>query len=210
MKAILAIVVLGVALSGCECESDGSRAARSDPPGSGSAGGDETEDSSHGPAVALREPGPEVPLPSRFELVETASARRSVRARAWGSLDDLRTGNPGRMSLGNWLCRIWTHYGPPQEVLRDGFVYAFRDTVTGDIITAYSAGSGPAMGGVVLDEQGLPIEGAQARVSGSVNAFIALIDATTPNECELEVATDYGNTRIGVRDGEWFEDSLEE
>lgn len=113
------------------------------------------------------------------------------------------------MALGNWLCRIWTHYGAPPQVQRDGFVYAFRDTETDEIITAYSAGSGPAMGGVILGADGFPVEGAQQRVAGSVNAFVTMIDATAPSDCELDVETDWGDTRIGVRGGEWFEESLQ-
>jgi hypothetical protein len=158
--------------------------------------------------VALRQPGPEVPPPSRFVRVDIAEAAGHVRARGWARIEDLRAGRPDRMSLGNWLCRIWTHYGPPSEVQEDGFVYAFRDTASGDVITAYSAGSGPALGGRILDGEGRPIPGAQERVSASVDAFAALIDATVPRDCALEIDTPYGRTRIGVRDGEWFEEDV--
>jgi hypothetical protein len=153
--------------------------------------------------------GLDVPPASRFERVDPEEAAGHVRARGWARLEDLQAGRPDRMSLGNWLCRIWTHYGPPSEVQEDGFVYAFRDRETGDVITAYSAGSGPALGGRILDEDGLLMPGAQARVAQSVDAFVSLMDATVPRDCELEIDTPYGRTRIGVRHGEWFEEDLD-
>lgn len=207
----LALPLLGLPpMAGCECDHEPTEpaapAARDDQ--GATAGGDAT-DSSHGPAIALREPGPDVPPPSRFEVLEPSAAIGATRARGWASVADLRSGTTARLSLGNWLCRIWTHYGPPREVQRDGFVYAFRDRETGDVISAYSAGSGPALGGVILGEDGLPIAGAQQRVAGSVDAFVALVDATVPAPCELELPGDQGDLRVGVRDGEWFEESIE-
>lgn len=209
MRSVLALLALSFLLSGCECGGDrdeGREAART---GDG-AGGDEAEDPARGRAVPMGPPGADAPSPERFELVSPEHAAGSTRARGWASLEDLRSGRgAARMSLGNWLCRLWTHYGPPPEVQRDGFVYVLRDRETDGIITAYSAGSGPAMGGRLLDDQGAPIEGAEARVAASVNAFAAMIDATEPRECELELDTDLGRIRVGVRNGEWFEDELE-
>lgn len=199
--------------SGCECgrASDDERERERERYGAREgAGGEETiEDASHGPAVRLREPSDELAAPSRFEPVDPALAAGSTRARGWASLDDVRRGARARMSLGNWLCRLWTHYGPPPEVQRDGFVYAFRDRESGDVITAYSAGSGPALGGVLLDAERNPLPGAEARVAASVDAFAAMIDATEPRPCELELDTDFGRVRVGVRDGAWFEEELE-
>lgn len=213
MKVALGVLLATIALAGCECDrpepSERPRATAADPAATGTAGGDATEDTSHGPAVALRGPGPDVPSADRFEPVDPELARRATRARGWATIADLRSGAPARLSLGNWLCRVWTHYGAPGAVQNDGFVYAFRDRETGDVISAYSAGSGPAMGGIVIGEDGLPLAGAQQRVTASVDAFVALMDATVPAPCELELPGDHGAIRVGVRDGEWFEDSIE-
>jgi len=211
VRIVACALLLGLGLAGCECDpaERPRERARSGAPEQGTAGGDATEDSSHGPAIALREWGPDVPAPARFEPIEPEAARTATRARGWSSIADLRSGATARLSLGNWLCRIWTHYGAPTAVQSDGFVYAFRDRETGDVISAYSAGSGPAMGGIVIGEDGLPIEGAQQRVSASVDAFVALMDATEPGACELELPGDHGAIRVGVRAGEWFEESIE-
>lgn len=207
-NALSALIAL--ALAGCECGADElSRADRPRGGGPGSAGGDQTDDGSRGPAAALRAAGEGVPAPTRFEPIDPSQAAGSTRARGWASLEDLRGGATARLSLGNWLCRIWTHYGPPPEVQPDGFVYAFRDRESGEVITAYSAGSGPAMGGVIVGADRLPIAGAQQRVAASVDAFVALIDATTPVDCELALSTDYGPIRVGVRGGEWYEDNAD-
>jgi hypothetical protein len=89
-------------------------------------------------------------------------------------------------------------------VRRDGFVYAFRDRETGDVISAYSGESGPALGGAAggSDEE-------LSRIASSVDAFAALMDATEPAACQLEFETDYGRARVGVRAGEWFEESVD-
>jgi hypothetical protein len=151
-----------------------------------------------------------VPSPERFERVDPALGAGSTRARGWASLADLRAGGgAARMAVGNWLCRLWTHYGAPGDLQRDGFVYAFRDRENGRVITAYSAGSGPALGGRLLDDEGRPLPDAEEQVAASVEAFVALMDATEPRECELELDTDLGRIRVGVRNGEWFEDELE-
>ncbi|UJR86435.1 hypothetical protein [Sandaracinus amylolyticus] len=209
MRATFLIGIL-VFVSGCECgrdeEEDRDRASRAE-----SAGGHALEDPARGVAERMGEGGGDVPPPSRFELVDPALGRSTTRARGWASLEDLRAGRgAARMSLGNWLCRLWTHYGPPPEVQRDGFVYVLRDRDTGHVLSAYSAGSGPAVGAQLIDEQGAPLASdAQERVAASVNAFVAMIDATEPQPCELELETDLGRIRVGVRDGEWFEDELE-
>jgi hypothetical protein len=204
------VSILGlVSIAGCECAQESTEppvAAPADE--SRSAGGAAVEDTSHGPAIPLRDPGEGVPEPSRFEPIDPELADGATRARGWASIQDLRAGATARLSLGNWLCRLWTHYGAPPQVQHEGFVYAFRDRETDDVITAYSSGSGPAMGGRIHGEDGLPMPGAQQRVTASVDAFVAMIDATAPTDCALEIETDYGDTRVGVRGGEWFEESL--
>ncbi|MDQ3034283.1 MAG: hypothetical protein M3Y87_17885 [Myxococcota bacterium] len=217
-------IVIAVSIGGCECGRSSETIERSPvrEREDESAGGHVAEDGSRGAALRLREAGDGVPEPSRFEPVDPALAAGSVRARGWASMDDLRRGAAARMSLGNWLCRIWTHYGEPPQVQRDGFVYAFRDRETGDVITAYSAGSGPAMGALFgeddLGGDGVPSATAQQRLTGSVDAFVALIDATEPRACELELDGDFGRIRVGVRGGvparedgarEWFEEEIQ-
>jgi hypothetical protein len=68
------------------------------------------------------------------------------------------------------------------------------------VLTAFSDAGGPALGGVLRDDQ-RPID--LERMTAIVDRFAALMDATVPGPCQLELE---GGARIvGVADGEWFE-----
>lgn len=209
-RALLLIASVGaLALSeGCECDS---------PPDSAPRRGDsdETRGGEEDPARGSAErmlprEAQDVPEPSRFEPVDPALAERAVRGRGWAGVGALRGGGGGaRLSVGNWLCRLQTHYGPPGALPPGGFLYAFRDGETRDIITAYADETGPALGGVIHGEDGLPMFGAQARVTTSIEAFVRLMEATEPRDCDLTLETQLGRIRVGVQSGEWFEEELE-
>lgn len=196
------------ASQGCECESAGEPSERRSGP-------DETRGGEEDPARGgaermLPREAVDVPEPARFEVVDPALAEHAVRARGWAGVGALRGGGGGaRLSVGNWLCRIQTHYGPPGALPPGGFFYAFRDTETRDIISAYSDETGPALGGVIHGDDGLPMFGAQARVTTSIEAFVRLMEATEPRDCDLTLETQLGRIRVGVQSGEWFEEELE-
>lgn len=190
------VLLLALALAGCECG-----APRAEPsPGGEPTHGDEVA-ADHGPADALTT---DVDLAgiADFEPVELALAERAERARSWSGRGAL-VGSPGaaaRRSAGNWLCRLWTHFGRPPDVTDAGFRYVLRERASGYVLTAFADAGGPALGGVLRDDQ-RPID--LERMTAIVDHFATLMDATRPEPCELEVTG--GARTIGVADGEWFD-----
>ena len=154
-----------------------------------------------GPAVALREAPLDPSDTDAFEVVDLALAERAERARSWAARDVLATSPDvvARRSVGNWLCRLETRFGPPREISAAGCRYALRDRTTTYVVTAYADASGPALGGV-LHDGARPIDlETMVRV---VDRPAALLDATVPDDCEL--ALKRGARVVGVRGGEWF------
>ncbi|WP_396153518.1 hypothetical protein [Flavobacterium sp.] len=99
--------------------------------------------------------------------------------------------NPNSM-IGDFLSRIWRIYGEPKNVNYEGFVYTFKDTKTGLLFTAYSAGSGPAYGGKYEESEKLiPV----------IKSFDEMLDSTTPADCELQFETDFGTMKSGAKNG---------
>ncbi|MCC7116771.1 MAG: hypothetical protein IT520_20540, partial [Burkholderiales bacterium] len=89
-------------------------------------------------------------------------------------------------------------------VMSEAFLYVFRDRESGAVFTAYSAGAGPGYGaggsrfrGKLVDGPG--VDG--AAIAKAVDSFDALLEATKPQDCELELGTDAGRMRVGVRNG---------
>jgi hypothetical protein len=112
--------------------------------------------------------------------------------------------------LAEFLSKIWTHYGPPNQVQYEGFIYCFLDKEIGTIFTAYSAGSGPAFGGhfrkydnvngfIILEEE-------LSNLKHSIEAFEELLEDTIPANCEIQYDTDFGVHRAGAMDGIPFEE----
>jgi hypothetical protein len=108
--------------------------------------------------------------------------------------------NPNAI-IGDFLSRIWKIYGAPKGVYFEGFAYTFKDTKTGLLFTAYSAGSGPAYGGKYEErEQLLPV----------LKLFDAMLDSTIPADCEIEFETDFGIMKSGAKNGIPFDIIQEE
>ena len=68
----------------------------------------------------------------RFERVEPS---------VLGGTSKIRHRPVNRYSIGDFVSRIWALYGPPDSVVYEGFSYAFKDTETGLVFSAYAAGS---------------------------------------------------------------------
>lgn len=97
---------------------------------------------------------------------------------------------------GAFLGRLWALFGPPDAIGDEGFTYVIQDTDSGLVFTAYSGASGPAYGGLPRDREALaPV----------LDAFDALIDATNPVDCRLEVENEFGRYVLGVVNGQPFE-----
>lgn len=136
------------------------------------------------------------PAPDRFELVEVELGREMARARSWAGGSRLHGEIAGRDDVGNWLCRLVALYGPPPGVTDTGFRYVFRDRESTRIIVAYADAGGPAMGAVITAPEGWRL-GDEDRTGAAVDAFVALVEATRPADCTLEIA---GHT-VGMRGG---------
>lgn len=103
--------------------------------------------------------------------------------------------------IGDFLSRLWNLYGEPTEINFEGFGYTFKDSETGLIFTAYSAGSGPAYGGNYQDREKLiPI----------IKSFDKILDDTTLRDCEIEFETDFGLLKTGAKNGIPYDILIEE
>jgi hypothetical protein len=132
--------------------------------------------------------------PLRFERAEVSKTCGSSKIRNHVVLNR-------KAFIGDFVSRIWAHYGPPDEVGYEGFTYVFRDKETGLIFTAYSAGSGPAYGGFSVNKDKLlPV----------LDAFDVLLEDTTPADCQIEYETDFGLYRSGARNGKPFDERIED
>lgn len=132
------------------------------------------------------------PSPERFVMVDVALATDATRARSWAGAAALR-GPSDRDDAGNFLCRLWAHYGAPSEVNANGFRYVMRDAELDQIVVALLDARGPSLAVVTGDAEGHPID--EERLAQSVDALAIAIDATRPIDCELRV----GDRTIGVR-----------
>lgn len=110
---------------------------------------------------------------------------------------DLAGGAPGRSDApGDFLARLWTLLGPPDEVGDEGFAYRLRDRETGVSFTAYSGASGPAYGGARRDA---------AVLAPVLDDFDRLLDATPLADCSVEYGSGPGRVRVGASGGRPFE-----
>jgi hypothetical protein len=138
-----------------------------------------------------------MPLPKSTRFVrispELLYGSCKIRNRKFSLIHPLR-------STGDFLSRIWAHYGPPDSVQFRGFEYAFQDTETGLRFSAYSAGSGPAFGGFPLDRE---------RLSPILDQFETIVDETSPVDCGIVYETDSGLCRSGAKDGKPFDEDVE-
>jgi hypothetical protein len=103
---------------------------------------------------------------------------------------------PSERSPGAFLGRLWTLFGPPDEITDSGYTYGIRDLQAGVRFSAYSGASGPAFGGDPRRE---------AEAAPVLRCFDRLLQETPPSECAVVVEFAGGSLTIGVRDGDPFE-----
>lgn len=130
---------------------------------------------------------------SRFERADNhnISSTSKLKSRAMK--------NPSSM-IGDFLSRLWQLFGEPLSVSYEGFDYIIKDTDSGMIFTAYSAGSGPAYGGKGDNkEQLIPI----------IEIFDKMLDAVIPADCEIRFENDFGTMVSGAKDGVPFDKMIE-
>lgn len=187
-RVLCGAAILGATACTCGAEPrDAPHAVTHDERGSEGAGGDD----GLFPPVGDRAAAPSA---ERFEPVDVALGREMARARSWAGGHRLAGDDDGRGDVGNWLCRLVALYGSPPGVQDDGFRYVFTDTETERVLVAYADASGPAMGAVITAPEGWRL-GDEDRTAAAVDAFVALVDATRPVDCTLEI----GGRTVGMR-----------
>lgn len=98
---------------------------------------------------------------------------------------------------GAFLARLWSAFGPPNEVEFETFAYhPFRDVETGVLISAYVGIDGPALGAD-------PNQNA-ATLTAALDAFEGLLVAMPMKACAVEYYSPLGVYRCGVQDGAVF------
>jgi len=151
--------------------------------------------------------------PTRFEKIEEDKCPlMSGTLWKWNLPADWRDLNPSW--VGEFLSKIWAHYGPPNQVTYEGFTYCFLDREMGMKFIAYCPGSGPAFAGDFRkydNTNGFTIlEKEFNSLTLSVKAFEKLLENTTPIDCEIEYDTDFSVYRAGARNGIPFDQPIEE
>ncbi len=129
---------------------------------------------------------------SRFERVDQSSMIGTSHIRHYSGIG---------FSIGDLLSRIWALYGPPDNVMFEGFSYVFKDRETGLIFTAYSAGSGPGFGGRSNEI---------SKLQPVLDSFEQLLSKTRPVDCQIEFETDFGLYRSGARNGIPFDEKAQQ
>jgi hypothetical protein len=138
------------------------------------------------------------PLHTRFSPITSdefwAKGGGRGKLRNWPKDSTLLPGQTGE-----FLARLWTLFGTPNEIGYEGFTYNLKDTAAGVVFNAYCGASGAAFGGAsVENEDFTPI----------ADALETLIDQTPLTDCEIEFETDFGMYRAGARNGVAFEEEV--
>jgi hypothetical protein len=128
-------------------------------------------------------------LASRFELANPDRFTDSSKIRNW--LEGRPIPSPG-----DFLSRLWAHFGKPMAIGYEGFSYLIHDKRTDLIFEAYSGASGPSFGGSRHDVKALePV----------LLQFEQLLALTQPVDCEVEYETDFGLYESGCKGGVPFD-----
>lgn len=128
----------------------------------------------------------------RFERIEAEILGGKIRNRC----QSIECVNSPKDMPGDFLSRLWTLFGVPNSISDGVFSYYICDRETGLEFTAYSGASGPAYGGYPNDAEDLrPV----------LEIFDDLIDKTPLTDCRIELETEFGTYRTGVKNGEVFE-----
>lgn len=132
---------------------------------------------------------------TRFEKSDCGCLGGKLRNRYDSRSPTSRSDAPG-----DFLARLWTLFGPPNEVGDEGFSYHLVDRQTGLMLEAYSGASGPAYAGRPEDaERLLPV----------LDELDLLLDGTSLSDCVVEYETERGWYRVGAANCRAFEEPVE-
>jgi hypothetical protein len=180
-------------------------------------------------ACSSKEEAPPPPPPppaepasaSEFQRVDAGFAFGTSQLRARWDLDDKGEVDRAKMSVGDFYARLNSVFGEPSTVDDAGFSYVLRHAKTGLIITAYSAGAGPAYGGGYrVDEGAKPPQpeaalGLVAQAGREPPGFLAAVKrlesvlAAAPLAgCSITYRVEGTTLRSGARGGIAFDEAL--
>jgi hypothetical protein len=114
------------------------------------------------------------------------------RLRRW------RVGEAGGGHPGEFLARLWSAFGPPDEAGAEGFTYWLRDRETDVELTAYLGPGGSAYGAEPSHAES---------VLEVLPALDDLLDGMPLADCEIAYVDESGPRRCGARDGVPFDEA---
>lgn len=95
-------------------------------------------------------------------------------------------------SMGDLLSRMWGHFGKPQKILFEGYLYEIKDKKTGLSFTVSYGASGPAYYTEKVNVEKLRL---------AVIQFEKLLNDSENADCEIEIETDFGIYLCGSKNG---------
>ncbi len=130
---------------------------------------------------------PPPPPRTRFVRAEPEQANGAVHV---AFRESSRGDDPA--PLGDFACRIWALYGPPDAPPPSDFSFTLRDTQNGTVFVARALHGRP--------EYATPPTLA-AKATVTLDAFDALLDTTRPVDCIVSISTESGPIGFGLRGG---------
>jgi len=95
-------------------------------------------------------------------------------------------------SMGDLLSRMWGHFGKPETILFEGFIYNIKDEKSGlDFLVSYGT-SGPTF---LAEKENLET------LEPTILAFEEFLDNSKNVDCEIEIDTDFGIYLCGAKNG---------
>ncbi len=136
------------------------------------------------------------PAAGRFQRLPADAARHAKLAVSKGRWELGSSGeiDDKTMSVGDFVCRLWTAFGPPDRTA-GGFSYAFLDHATGAVVTA--SGAPPMFGATGGADKGL----------AAIRALDAIVERTKPRDCRIQYSDNGDVITSGVKGGLAFDTS---
>lgn len=95
-------------------------------------------------------------------------------------------------AMGDFLSKLWGHFGKPQCILFEGYIYTLRDKKSGLYFEASFGASGPGYYGEKKNIE---------KLKPVIESFEKFIDESENFDCEIEIDTDFGIYLCGAKNG---------
>ncbi|MDW9379950.1 hypothetical protein [Chryseobacterium sp. JV558] len=93
---------------------------------------------------------------------------------------------------GDFLSRMYTHFGKPESIMFEGFNYLIRDKQTDIVFLAFFGASGP---GYAAKKNNIE------KIKPRISELELILDNSKNADCEEEIETDFGIFLCGAKDG---------